>query len=112
VPSAVQTYPVRASHRANLALPALLEVAKSNFGTAQVEGEAVLSAYGAISRICARATGRDLTVDVTMNPQVSEEVARETIRRYNQFLEAATGYSSKERAKRLRKSAAAPVPGA
>jgi len=112
VPAAVQTYPVRTSHRANLALPALLEVAKANFGSAEVQGEAVIASYGAISRISARATGRELTIDVTMNPKVPEDVARVTIRRYNQFLEAATGYSSKERAKRLRKSATAPAPGA
>ncbi len=111
MPSAVQTYPVRASHRANLAVPALLEVAKAHFGSAQVDGEAVFASYGAISRISARATGRELTIEVTMNPKVPEEVARETIRRYNQFLEAATGYSSKERAKRLRKSATASSPG-
>jgi hypothetical protein len=103
----VQTYPVRASHRANLLVPALTEVAKTHFGVATVEGEAVVSSYGAISRISARAAGRDLSIEVVMNPKVSEEVAAETIRHYNQFLEAATGYSAKERAKRLRKSATA-----
>ncbi len=46
-----------------------------------------------------------------MNPKVTEEVARETIARYNRFLEETTGYSSKERAKRLRKSATSPAPG-
>ncbi len=40
-----------------------------------------------------------------MDPKVPEEVARETIRRYNAFLEDATGFTAKERAKRLKKSA-------
>jgi len=108
----VQNYPVRASHRKGLAAPLLEEVLKTHFGTAQVEGEAVVSSYGAISRITARSVGRELSVDLTMNPKVPEDVARETIRRYNLFLEAATGYTSKERAKRMRKSAGESSSGA
>jgi hypothetical protein len=104
VPGTVQNYPVRASHRKNLLAPALVEIAKAHFGAGAVEGDTVTSSFGAISRVSARAAGRELEVDVTMNPKVAEDVAAETIRRYNQFLEAATGYSSKERAKRLRKS--------
>jgi len=42
---------------------------------------------------------------VRTNPRVDEAVARESIARYNRFLEEVTGYSSKERARRLRKSA-------
>jgi len=101
----VQTYPVRAAERRNLTLPALEGILRTCFGDAHVEGDSVVSAYGAIERLAVRPAGRELSVDPKMNPQVGEDVARETIRRYNQFLEAATGYSSKERAKRLRKSA-------
>jgi len=101
----VQNYPVRASHRANLALSSLEAMAKTHFGTSSTEGDCVVASYGAISRISARTSGRELSVEVTMNPKVPEDVARETIRRYNLFLESVTGYSSKERARRLRKSA-------
>jgi len=101
----VQNYPVRPSHRRNLTVSGLEAILKECLGEAKVEGDAVVGAYGAISRIVVRPAGRDVSVEPTMNPQVPEEVARETIRRYNMFLEAATGYSSKERAKRLRKSA-------
>ena len=101
----MQTYPVRASQRPSLNLPALEALLKASFGEAHAEGDSVVASYGAIARIAVRPVGRELSVDPTMNPKVPEEVARETIRRYNQFLEAATGYSSKERAKRLRKSA-------
>ena len=101
----MQTYPVRTAERRNLTLPALEEVLRTCFGEAHVEGDSVVSSYGAIERLAVRPQGRELSVDPRMNPQVPEEVARETIRRYNQFLEAATGFSSKERAKRLRKSA-------
>lgn len=108
----MQNYPVRASHRKGLAAAPLAELLQTHFGVAQVEGETVVSSFGAITRLVARPAGRELSVDLTMNPKVPEDVAAETIRRYNQFLEAATGYSSKERAKRMRKSAGESSPGA
>lgn len=102
----VQKYPVRTSHRHQLGGAALEEIARHHFEAVARDGEAVRARFGAIDRIEARADGRELRVDVAMNPKVEEAVAAETIRRYNAFLEEATGYSSKERAKRLRKSAA------
>ena len=103
---------MRTSHRGNLAAGALAEIVRAHFDASSVEGDAVVTSFGAISRLTARASGHELRVDVTMNPKVPEEVARETVRRYNQFLEAVTGYSAKERAKRLRKSASRSTPGA
>ena len=108
----MQDYPVRATHRPNLAPADLAEIARTHFGASVVEGNTVVASYGAISRLAASANGRDLRIDVAMNPNVPGEVAQETIRRYNQFLEAVTGYSAKERAKRLRKSAGGPPSGA
>ncbi|HTT45038.1 MAG TPA: DUF5611 family protein [Thermoplasmata archaeon] len=108
----MQNYPVRASERKNLTLPSLEQVLKECFGEAHIDGDSAVSSFGAISRIAVRPIGRELAVDPTMDPKVPEEVARETIRRYNLFLESATGYSAKERAKRLRKSSAEGNPGA
>jgi len=108
----VQTYPVRASHRHNLSAPALEGILKECFGEAHVEGDSAVSSFGAISLLTVRPSGRELSIDPVMNPKVPEDVARETIRRYNQFLEAVTGYSAKERAKRMRKSASESGPGA
>lgn len=101
----MQTYPVRPSHRANLAGPALEAIARRHFDAVEREGESVRAHFGAIERLAVEAEGRNLRVDLAMNPKVESSVAAETIRRYNGFLEEATGYSSKERAKRLRKSA-------
>jgi len=103
----VQNYPVRASERANLNPQALERILRTHFDSATIEGEAVSATYGAIERLTARAQGRELGVELRMNPKVPDDVARETIARYNRFLEEATGYSAKERAKRLRKSATA-----
>jgi hypothetical protein len=108
----VQKYPVRTSHRGNLDPVALERLVRKHFETAEGGGAAVSVSFGAIARLVVRANGRELEVDVTMNPKVPEDVARETIARYNRFLEEATGYSSKERARRLRKSGAGPASGA
>lgn len=78
---------------------------RAEFGEATREGDAVLGRFGAISRLKVEGAGRELVVDLVMDPKVSEETARETIGRYNHFLEEVTGFSSKERARRLRKSA-------
>ena len=70
-------------------------------------GEKVAGKYGAIAAIEVSAVGRKLLVEVRMDPKVPIEVAQETIRRYNRFLEETTGYSAKERAKRIKKAASA-----
>jgi len=101
----VQKYPVRANHRANLQTEALVSLVRTHFDSGERHGEEVEASYGAISTLRVAAEGRDLRVDVSMNPKVPEDVARETIRRYNDFLEEVTGYSSKERARKLRQSA-------
>lgn len=108
----MQRYPVRPSHRVNLGPEALVRLAREHFGSAEPVGDGVRTAYGAIASLVVRGDRRELLVDVTMNPQVDEAVARETIGRYNRFLESTTGYSAKERARRLRKSAGGPASGA
>ncbi|MCI4349312.1 MAG: DUF5611 family protein [Thermoplasmata archaeon] len=101
----MQTYPVRATHRVNLTPERLAELCVSVFGVSERDGERVLARFGAISRLAALRDGRSLTVDLVMDPKVPDELARDTIARYNRFLEEVTGYSSKERAKRMRKAA-------
>lgn len=95
---------MRASHRKNLDLPALAAIARTHFGSADLGPTEVAASFGALERLVVRPDGRLLQVDLRMNPKVEEAIARETIARYNRFLEEATGYSSKERARRLRKS--------
>ena len=107
----MQHYPVRPSHRGNLSPEAIERIAREHFEGITVAPEGVVASFGAISRIVVSAAGRELTVEVTMNPKVPEGIARETIGRYNRFLEQVTGYSAKERAKRLRKSSTAPGSG-
>jgi len=100
----VQSYPVRTSHRKNLELDRLGEIARAHFATVTVGPGEVEAAYGAIERLAARPEGRTLSVEVRTNPRVEEAVARESIARYNRFLEEVTGFNAKERARRLRKT--------
>ncbi|HXQ48790.1 MAG TPA: DUF5611 family protein [Thermoplasmata archaeon] len=107
----MQKYPVRPTHRPNLAPEVLERILRVHFDSVAGTGPERTASWGAIAHLSARADGRDLLVEVTMNPKVAEEVARETIARYNRFLEEASGYTTKERAKRLKKSATTPTPG-
>ncbi len=102
----MQKYPVRASHRRNLEVAALGAIARTHFTVVEVLPTEVQAAYGALERLTAKPDGRALAVDVRMNPRVDDGVARETIARYNRFLAEVTGFSSKERSRRLKKSAA------
>jgi hypothetical protein len=107
----VQRYPVRASSRARLASGPLEALCREVFGGATVDGEKVHASFGALASLVVWPLGKELAVDVTMDPKVEAEVAAETVRRYNRFLQEATGYSAKERASRLRKSATHPAGG-
>jgi hypothetical protein len=108
----VQRYPVRTSHRGNLDLADLTRMLSAHFENVDHDGQAVTARFGAIASIKVWAEGRELAVEVRMDPKVAAEVAQATVQRYNRFLEETTGYTAKERARRLRKSATGAAPGA
>ena len=72
---------------------------------AERAADSVTARYGAIDSLTARPGKGELVIELRMNPQVPNDVAAETIRRYNRFLETLTGYSAKERAKKAQKAA-------
>ncbi len=102
---------MRPSHRPNLAPEVLERILRTHFESVEGTGPARTASWGAITRLSARADGRELLVEVSMNPKVSAEVAAETVARYNRFLEETCGYTTKERAKRLKKAVTSPTPG-
>ena len=62
--------------------------------------------YGALKPLKVKMLSKsELEVLTTSDPEVPNDVASESIRRYNKFLEAATGFNSKQRSKRLQKKA-------
>ncbi|MFZ1023992.1 MAG: DUF5611 family protein [Thermoplasmata archaeon] len=108
----MQRYPVRTSHRGNLDLTSLTRCMESLFEGVSSDGKTITGHFGAIASIKVWSEGRELAVDVRTDPKVAVEVAQATVQRYNRFLEETTGYSAKERARRLRKSATGAAPGA
>ena len=109
--AAVGSYSVRPAFRSQLTLERIAAVCESEFGKAERTADAVTTQYGAIDCLTARPTRGELLIDLKMNPRVANEVAAETVRRYNRFLETLTGYTAKERAKKAQKAAKAPAAG-
>ncbi len=62
--------------------------------------------YGALKPLRVKMNSKnELEVITIADPDVANDVASESIRRYNKFLEAATGFNTKQRSKRLQKKA-------
>ncbi len=62
--------------------------------------------YGALKPLKVKMNSKsELEVITISDPDVANDVASESIRRYNKFLEAATGFNTKQRSKRLQKKA-------
>ncbi len=101
----MRSYELRRGHGKNLEGDKLRSIAAEAFGSATTEDGKVVSSFGAIERLLAWTDGKQLFVDLTMKPGVPDALATETITRNNRFLEAATGYSAKERGKKAQEAA-------
>lgn len=101
----MRAYELRRGQGKNLEGDKLRAIAAETFGSASAEGEKVLVSFGAIDKLTAWTDGKQLFVDIAMKPGVPDDVATDTISRNNRFLEAATGYSAKERAKKAQDAA-------
>ena len=101
----MRTYELRRGHAKDLEGDRLRVIAADAFGVASVEDGKVTAAFGAIEKLTAWTDGKLLYVDMAMKTGVADDVATETITRNNRFLEAATGYSAKERSKSAQKAA-------
>ncbi|MCI4353661.1 MAG: DUF5611 family protein [Thermoplasmata archaeon] len=107
---AVGSYSVRPAVRAELTVDRIVAACEAEFGFAERSGDAVSSRYGAIDSLVVRPGKGELLVELRMNPKVANDVAGETVRRYNRFLATLTGYTAKERAKKAQKAAKAAAP--
>lgn len=98
---------MRPAVRAQLTLDRIAATADAEFGASERSADAVTTRYGAIGSLITRIGKGELIVELRMNPKVSNEVAAETVRRYNRFLGTLTGYTAKERGKKAQKAAKA-----
>ena len=97
----MQKYDVKKGLESNIEIARLKQLVAEAFGGSAEDQEKVTASFGALSKLTAWPEGKSLCVEAQMKTDVPNDVAAETIRRYNAFLEKATGFNSKERKKRL-----------
>jgi len=79
---------------------------RSAFGNVKGSGGALESSYGALISISVKVLSPDkISVDTRTDAKVGAEVASDTMRKYNEFMERVTGLTASERAKRAQKAA-------
>ncbi len=109
----MQTYPVRRGHVAGTDLKMLFEAA---FDSYEMDGDWVSGSYGTMTKIRVKYEGKtafvvDTDTDKSFAKRVAGgdseamEVAVDTQRRWNDFLEGATGYDTKTRKKKMEQAA-------
>jgi len=103
----MQDYEIRRGHFSEIEGEKLGQLIEGVFGNVKKVGDNSYEAsFGAIAKLTATLKDKKaLTVDPVMNTKVDANTAAETVRKYNAFLEKATGFTSKERAKRVQKKA-------
>ncbi|MBD6955968.1 MAG: DUF5611 family protein [Thermoplasmata archaeon] len=95
----MREYPIKKNHRIDDEM--LHSLMKEIFGNVSREGDFLVSSYGSLDVIRVKFSGKNLLVETSSNNK--KELYQETISRYNNFIERATGYSAKERKKLLTK---------
>lgn len=99
---------IKRGHYRNVEGEGLRSLLEEHFGTrVEVDDEGWhIVVQGAMDPLKVRIVSKaELEVLTKARPDVAPDVASDTIRRYNRFLEAATGFNSKQRSKRLQKKA-------
>ncbi|MFP4170568.1 MAG: DUF5611 family protein [Methanomassiliicoccales archaeon] len=99
-------YDIKRGHHKNIEGDGLKGIMEEIFGESREEGDLLVAGYGAIPRMEVKILSKSsLWVETESDPSVPDEVARETINRFNRFLERATGFTAKQRRDRLNKKA-------
>jgi hypothetical protein len=119
----MQTYPVKPGHAAKVDFGMVFDAC---FESHKMDGEWFAGSFGSMPQIKAKYQGKkELVVDTVTDKSFAQKVAAgdkeafrlaaDTQRRWNEFLEAVTGYDAKARAKKVQeaaKKAAAGLPKA
>ena len=101
----MREYDLRRGVAKDLEGDGLRKIATEAFGGAVTEGNRVVVSFGAIEKMVAWTDGKKLFVDTTMKTGAPDQMATQTIKAFNSFLEQATGYSAKERSKKAQEAA-------
>jgi hypothetical protein len=99
-------YDVKKGHFKNLDGDGLKDMLTELFGGYQEDGDTLIASYGAMREMKVKVLSKSLlSIETSTDANVSDDVAMDTIRKFNKFLESATGFSSKQRRDRLNKKA-------
>jgi hypothetical protein len=99
-------YEIKKGHYSEIEGDGLKNITTEIFGRASQEGDVTVSSYGALARVEARILSKSsLLVNTESGASAPDDVALETIKRFNLFLERITGFTSKQRRNRLQKKA-------
>ncbi|HNU35071.1 MAG TPA: DUF5611 family protein [Methanomassiliicoccales archaeon] len=99
-------YDIKKGNYGKLEGDGLKKMMEAAFGPVREEGGVLVSSYGAMTRIEVRVVSKtSMDISAVTDKGASPDLAADTIKRWNEFLEQATGFSSKERRNRLQKKA-------
>lgn len=99
-------FDIKRGHGASLEGDGLKNLMIESFGDVKEEDGAYVASFGATKRFQVKLISKSvLEVNSESDKDASEEAMLESNRKYNDFMLKATGYSSKERSKRMQKKA-------
>jgi hypothetical protein len=101
----MQQYDIKRGLGDNLQMDKLKDAVQDVFGKAEEKDGKIETAFGALKVLRVWPEGKKLFVETTMDPGVGNDVAAQTIKAYNTFLERVTGLTAKERGKKAQKAA-------
>ncbi len=99
-------YDIKKGWHSKLEGDGLKDMMATEFGDVREEGDTLVASFGAMSRVEARIVSKTvLHVATEANHDVEDSVILDSKRALNRFVEAATGFDSKQRMKRAQKKA-------
>ena len=99
-------FDIKRGHGALLEGDGLKNLMVEMFGDVKEENGAYVTSFGATTKFEVKFISKsELEVSTESDKNASEEAMIETNRKYNDFMLKATGFSSKERSKRMQKKA-------
>ena len=102
----MRAYEVKRGHYKNLEGDKLQKLMENLFGPVHKDGEWLVASFGALKMVKCKLEGKDkLWVDSETDRSADMGVAQQTMGVWNDFLEAATAYDTKQRAKRSQEAA-------
>lgn len=102
----MRAYEIKRGHYKNVEGDKLPRLMETLFGTVRQDGAWYVASFGALKHVKCRLDGKEkVWVDSETDRSADPGVAQQTMGVWNDFLEAATGYDAKQRAKKAQEAA-------